>query len=344
MNENIAGILTADEINPISIHGIYLWGVELIRDIQVIENPALTAFMKFFTSLGAEYVYILVALFVLWCVDEKKGFRLGALAILSAWVNSALKFLFKQPRPYDLDPLIGRAFESSYGIPSGHAQLSLVFWFLIAWWYQGRGKGAVRIAALFFTLAIGFTRLYLGVHFPTDLLAGWLLGGITLVLYFLLEPPLTRFFTGGVAGIVSGSIRLRIISAALIVLVMNALHPQDTSLSGLFLGIGVGYNLMLKYVPFFVTSKTGKPSPGPVLFGLRYLLGLAGAALVYLGLRAILPGESSLWAESPFWGFASPYYELGRFLRYGLLGLWAALGAPWVFTQIDQKIASRSSV
>jgi membrane-associated phospholipid phosphatase len=341
MNEDVFGILTADEISPLSLHGIYRWGLELIRDIQVIENPALTAFMRFFTALGTEYVYILVTLFVLWCVDEKKGFRLGVLIVLSAWVNGVLKFLFKQPRPYAFDPAIGLAFETTYGIPSGHAQLSLVFWFLVAAWYRGRGKGVVRIAALLFTLMMGFTRLYLGLHFPTDLLAGWLLGGLILGLYFLLEPLLTRAFTGGLAGTASGEARLQMISAALVALVMNALYPRDTSLAGLFLGIGIGYSLMLKRLSFSVTAGAGESPPGPVFLALRYLLGAAGAAIIYLGLKIILPGESSLWAESSLGSILLPYYELSRFFRYGLLSLWAVLGAPWVFTRIDQRIASR---
>ncbi|MDR3166613.1 MAG: phosphatase PAP2 family protein [Treponema sp.] len=341
MNEGIINILPADGTKFLSLYGVYRWGIEFIKAIQVIKNPVLTGLMKFLTALGTEYVYILVVLFVFWCVDKKKGFRLGTLVILSAWVNDVLKFFFKQPRPYNLDPAVGLAFESSYGIPSGHAQLSLVFWFLLASWYRGRRKGAVRIAALFFTLVIGFTRLYLGVHFPTDLLAGWLLGGIILALYFVLEAPLTAIFTVGFPGMVSGGTRLRMICVALIALGMNTLHPQDTRLGGLFLGFGLGYNLMLKYLPFSGGPETGGKKNSPLVFGLRYFLGLIGAAVFYLGSRILLPGESSLWAESPRWGIMSPYYELGRFLGYGLLGLWATLGAVWVFTQIDQKIADR---
>ncbi|MDR2102069.1 MAG: phosphatase PAP2 family protein [Treponema sp.] len=333
MNEEIIKLLPADGTKFLSLHEIYLWGIEFIRAVQVIKNPVLTGFMKFLTALGTEYVYILLVLFIFWCVDKKKGFRLGTMVILSAWVNSVLKFLLRQPRPYNLDPAVGLAFESSYGIPSGHAQLSLVFWFLLASWYQGRRKGAVRIAALCFTLLIGFTRLYLGVHFPTDLLAGWLLGGIILTLYFVLEAPLTAVFTGGA--------RLQMISVALITLGMNALHPQDTRLGGLFLGFGLGYNLMLKYLPFAGGPETGDKKSSPLMSGLRCLLGFAGAAVFYLGSKLLLPGASSLWAESPLWGILSPYYELGRFLGYGLLGLWAALGAVWVFTQIDQKITTR---
>jgi membrane-associated phospholipid phosphatase len=337
MNESIVSILPADNNGFFTLYGIYRWGIDFIKGVQVIENPFLTAFMKGLTFLGTEWVYALIILLVLWCGDEKKGLRLGVLILLSAWMNSFLKFFLKQPRPYNLDPSVGLAFEPSYGIPSGHAQLALVFWGLMACWYRGRRKGAVRIAALLFILMLSFTRIYLGVHFPTDLLAGWFLGGITLVLYFFLEEPLTRVMGGKSSGTAPGGTRLRMISAALIALIMNALYPQDTSLAGIFLGFTAGYNLMLKYAPF----SAGTERPHIVRLVLRYFLGVAGTALVYLVFRALLPGEASLWAEFPLWGFASPYYELSRFLRYGLLGLWAALGAPWMFTRIDQRIASR---
>jgi hypothetical protein len=57
-------------------------------------------------------------------------------------------------------------------------------------------------------------------------------------------------------------------------------------------------------------------------------------AVVYYVLYLILPGEASLFKDLPYWGAASPYYELGRFIRYGLIGLWAAAGAPWFFLRL----------
>ncbi|MDR3139006.1 MAG: phosphatase PAP2 family protein [Treponema sp.] len=333
MNESIISILPGNEGDFLSLHGIYRGGIDLIKAVQVIENPVLTAFMKILTTLGTEYVYILITLFVFWCVSEKKGVRLGMLILLSAWINGFLKFLLKHPRPYHLDPSVGLAFESSYGIPSGHAQLSLVFWVLIASWYGGKRKTAVKTAAILFTLLIGFTRLYLGVHFPTDLLAGWFLGALILALYFFLETPVTALLNRGIPGIVPGGPRLRMICAALIALGMNALFPQDTSLGGLFLGFCAGYNLMLKHSPFSAGPGGEQTAGNLIRLGLRYLAGLAGTVCIYLGLRLLLPGESSLWA--PLGGGLSPYYSLSRFLQYGLLGIWTTWGTGGVFLRLN---------
>jgi membrane-associated phospholipid phosphatase len=314
MNEIVIG--SPNELSP--FYSIYLWGLELIRGIRTIESPEFTAVMKFVTSLGSEYFYIPVILLVFWCLDVEKGFRLGALILFSAWANGFFKNLLKQPRPYDLDPSVGLAFAFGYGLPSGHAQMSLVFWAVaLGFWLRKRPAWA---GTVLITLLIGFTRLYLGLHFPTDLLGGWFLGGVILTLYFLLEGRIETILA-------AGGPRLQMISAALTALAMNALYPQDKSLGALFLGFAVGYSLAGKYGLFLARPETkGKKNALPVLT-LRYALGLAGAVFIYFGLRLILSGVFSFFEEAS-------YGELSRFLRYGLLGLWVSAGASWVFPRI----------
>jgi membrane-associated phospholipid phosphatase len=283
--------------------------------------------MRIVTSLGTEYFYIPLILIIYWCVDERRGFRLGCLIVISGWLNLTFKGILKQPRPYDLDPSVGRAFEPSYGIPSGHAQTSLVFWFRFSRWIR-RKWAAVMAATLI--LLVGFSRLYLGVHFPTDLLAGWLLGALWLVLFFLLENKLGPFLAGA-------GTRARVLSAAAAALVMNALHPANPSLGGVFFGFTAGYAVMLRYFPFSASSPLeagGDKKPGFRVQGLRVLIGLAGAVLIYLGMRKLLPGEGSFLAGIPGWGGDSPYYGLGRFIRYGLLGFWGSAGAPRLFLRL----------
>jgi membrane-associated phospholipid phosphatase len=330
MNGTI-GVLTAADSSV--VYDLYRWGIMIIKGIQTIESPVLTGIMKVLTALGTEVFYIPVILFVLWCVDEKQGFRLTVLILLSAWVNGFFKDLLKQPRPYDLDPGVGRAVETSYGIPSGHAQQSLVFWAAAAPWAdaffrprRGSRLSPAWVIAGCFILIIPFTRLYLGVHFPTDIAAGWFLGGIILAVYYRLGAPIESF-------IALGGTRIQLVCAAGAALLMNA-FGSDSSLGGMFFGFGAGYALLRKYVPFTARGPVRGRKPGFLILGTRYLLGIAGAALIYLGLRLLLPGESSLFAELPLWGIASPYYALGRFLRYGMLGLWASAGAPWLFRRL----------
>ncbi|MDL2229935.1 phosphatase PAP2 family protein [Treponema sp. OttesenSCG-928-L16] len=295
----------------------YQWGLELIRGIQTIKSPALTMVMKCLTALGSEYSLILLMLIIFWCVDEQKGFRLSIILVLSAWANGALKAFLKHPRPYDLDPSLALAHEPSFGLPSGHAQQSLLVPALMASW---SGRKRYYILALVISLVIAFTRLYLGVHFPTDIFGGWILALIILAVCFTLGKYIDRL-------LINGSARVRIICSAAAAFLMNALWPADTSLGGVLFGMGAGYSLMLKYFPFSAKTDAKGDRAKAVLLFLRMLAGLAGAALLFFGLKYMFPGEDS------------SHYSLFRFIRYGLLGLWASAGAPWMFLRL--KLAGR---
>ncbi|MDR1324696.1 MAG: phosphatase PAP2 family protein [Treponema sp.] len=327
MNDAVIGALSAAELSPLL--KLYFWGIDLIKAIQTIESPALTALMKAITLLGAEMFYLPILLWLFWCIDEKKGIRCLFLLLLSAALNVFTKDLLKQPRPFNFEPALGLAFESSYGIPSGHAQLSLTFWgFLASWLTAGTNAHFARRRRLVWACAIGiilliaFTRLYLGVHFPTDILAGWLLGILVLILYYVLEPRISSLLD-------RGGTRARTISAAALTLLMNMLGV-DVMLGGIMLGLGAAYSLCLKHAPFSARAVGQRPRCYAVLAS-RYLLGLIIAVAIALFLRLVLPGEHTLFAANPLWGMGSPYTSLAEFLLAGALGLWVGFGAPWCF-------------
>jgi membrane-associated phospholipid phosphatase len=315
------------------------WGIEVIRVIQKIESPSLTTLFKFITAFGTAYFYVPVILIIFWCMDEKQGFHLAILIMISAWINAFMKDVLKQPRPFNLEPALGLAFESSYGAPSGHAQISLAFWIpMAAWISQVWAVNKQRLffiwaQAIFTILLIGFTRLYLGVHFPTDLFAGWILAGIILALWVTSAPFLMKRAA-------SAGIRGQNIFAAAIALVMNGIYPKNRTLPALFLGFCIGYNLRKKRFPFSAGKKINGKKPPLQARVFRCLTGFAGMAILFFGLRLILPGEGSLFSEIPLWSRASPFYEIGRFVRYGLLGFWASAGAPYMFQRMEPALVS----
>ena len=343
MNEMIIQMIPAE--NTSFLTGIYSWGIEVIKVIQKIENPALTALMKFITALGTEALYVPLIVFIFWWIDEKQGLRLGILIIITAWINNFMKGLLKQPRPFHLEPSLGLVAESSYGAPSGHAQMSLCFWIPMAAWLsqiwaarvpadlrqaekkRNERKRVLWIVIVLFILLIGFTRLYLGVHFPTDLFAGWLLGGVILVLWYIPGPRLEKLLA-------SAGLRVQSITAAVIALILNGLYPGDRMYSALFLGFCLGYTLMKKHFPFSARGIIKGKKPGVPIMFFRCITGFLGMAVIYLGLKLILPGEGSLFGSIPIWGQASPFTGIGRFIRYGLIGFWVSAGAPRVFLRM----------
>jgi hypothetical protein len=153
-------------------------------------------------------------------------------------------------------------------------------------------------------------------------------------LYFLLGNKVESLLA-------AGGVRFQMITAAIIVLLMNY-SGVDSNLGGMFLGFAAGYSLMKKHIGFTARGPVRGTAPGAVILLLRYVTGIAGFLIIYLVLRALLPGGDSLFRDIPGWGEASPYYTLGRFLRYGVLGLWGAAGAPWLFCRLGLAAASVS--
>ncbi len=294
-----------------TISEIYQWGIDLIKVIQTIENPVLSAVIVFVTNLGAGIIYLLVLFFIFWCVDDKMGVRLSVLTVFSAWVNGFLKVMCKQPRPYNLDPSVGRALEPSYGFPSGHAQSVLVFFMSFALWLK---KPVIYVIAVFIILLMSFTRLYLGVHFPTDILGGWIAGGIVIGLYWLFAGRIIKILA--VAGI-----RFRLIICAAGSFIMLLLHPEDLRMPGIFLGLGMGYTFMLRFFPFDVkTTKAGKKA-GPLVMLLRYLLGAACTGIVLFSGMTVIEMTGSL----------SGFHRIIPFAVYALTGAIVTAGVPWLF-------------
>jgi membrane-associated phospholipid phosphatase len=331
MNEIVIQLSQAE--NSSLLPEIYRWGIEVIRVIQRIESPPFTTLMKFVTALGSAYFYVPLILFIFWWIDEKQGFRFALLIIVSAWINAFMKEVLKQPRPFNLEPALGLAHESSYGAPSGHAQMSLSFWIPMAAWLNQVWAGKkqrrliIWISAVFIIFLMGFTRLYLGVHFPSDIIADWILGGIILAFWFIPGSFILKHFA-------STGIRGQNIVAAGTALVMNGLFPTDRSLPALFLGLCLGYTLMKQRFPFCAGKKINGKIPLLPVRIFRCLAGFTGMAMLFLGLRLILPGEGSLFGYIYFWGQTSPFYEIGRFVRYGLLGFWTSAGTPYMFQRL----------
>jgi len=117
----------------------------------------------------------------------KYGIPLSIAAICATLVQTYIKQLVQRPRPDAASFLIE---QGGYSFPSAHSSTSLVFYFLMAyliWRYMKNRKMAqtISVACCCLPLLIGFSRIYLGVHYPTDVLGGWLLGGILLIVFLM---------------------------------------------------------------------------------------------------------------------------------------------------------------
>jgi membrane-associated phospholipid phosphatase len=291
---------------------VWQWGLEFIRTVQSVRGPALDRIFMAITFLGEEDFFFILLPLILWCVDFALGARLAFFFFFSTLVNSGAKELFRQPRPFDLDPAVGMYRPSGYGFPSGHSQSAVVLWGGVASYVRKRWAWAV---AMLLMVLIGFSRIYLGVHFPTDVLGGWVLGVALLLIYILLVPRIEAWLR-------RTALAVRLALVVTIPLVIVLIYPSDDAISamGAFLGAGVGIVLTWEWMPFSAAGPLWQRA-------VRLLLGAAILLAIRFGLKAVFPGEGE------------PLYALMRFFRYVVVGLWGGLGAPWLFVKL--RLASR---
>ena len=151
-----------------------------VRDaIHTWASPALTSVMRLVTELGEVYFLVSVGVLLVWRLAAS-GRRHAALLLVLAVagaeaLDQILKVVFQRPRP---PAFFGLAQPETYSFPSGHALVATVFYGVVAAVFAAREPSRGRRIALWTMAAvaavvIGFSRVYLGVHHPSDVLAGY---------------------------------------------------------------------------------------------------------------------------------------------------------------------------
>jgi len=142
-------------------------------------SPPLTAVMLAITSLGAQFSMVPLGAILVWhwaaTGRRRLALHFAVLSLSAELLSQLLKLAFARPRPpvfFRLSPA------ETYSFPSGHAFVATVFYGLAAMVFLAgepsrRKRAAIAAAAWLASLAIGFSRIYLGYHYPSDVLGGW---------------------------------------------------------------------------------------------------------------------------------------------------------------------------
>lgn len=162
---------------------IVLFDGYIISFIQGTETAWLTTVMKFFTYIGTIRFIAVLSIFILFFLLKVLKYRLEILIYLAVVfctpiLNRLLKLYFERARP-DLHRLIEIG---GYSFPSGHAMNAFSFYSILAfllWRHVPSRLGRVTVILIssFMIAAIGTSRIYLGVHYPSDVIAGYLASG-----------------------------------------------------------------------------------------------------------------------------------------------------------------------
>ena len=149
--------------------------VAILRGINSYSTPLLDRLVPLLTNTGGLIggaVLAAVATTVLYVMQQKRKALVIVFSSAGALLlNLLLKAIFIRPRPEEWTRIVE---ETNYSFPSGHAMSSAALAFaLIAVTWRTRWRWPVVVLTVLYTVMIGITRLYLGVHYPTDIIGGW---------------------------------------------------------------------------------------------------------------------------------------------------------------------------
>lgn len=167
----------------VSDHQMRHFDNKIMTDLQQLESPAMTRFMKFFTMIGSGIPVVIIIVIVMLVLHRVLGHRREllflAIAVLgSVLLNTLLKLLFQRARPE-----INRIIEANgYSFPSGHSMTAFSMYAALAflvWKHIPSRLGRLLLIVLssLLILMIGTSRIYLGVHYPSDVLGGYFMSG-----------------------------------------------------------------------------------------------------------------------------------------------------------------------
>lgn len=240
--------------------------LEWLQSLSEYRTDALNTFFKFLNYLDTNY-FVFTLITIIWFGHSYKwGIRITYLSIFNGLTNYFLKILFHIPRPSALAKGLSLVKLGEYSFPSGAAQYTILLASVLIYYWRNFWAKCIGIS---YVVLIGFSRLYLGVHYPSDLLGGWLAGLLVFYLFISTYPKIEKSVT--TYPFMSWSIA----TFAAIVLIMTFPDRKILSFLCMFITISLGVYISDKYSLY---SKVSKKS---LLNYTKTFLVLLGIFLVY---------------------------------------------------------------
>lgn len=310
--------------------------METLYFLEKLRFPVLNELILLITRLGEETAFLVAALIVFWCVDKRKGYYVMSVGFIGTMLNQFLKLICQVPRPWVLDPgftILEQAREAAAGFsfPSGHSTSAVGTFGSVA---AVSSKRWIRVVCVVICVLVPFSRMYIGVHTPSDVLTGGLMAlGLVVVLRPMSVNPSDRMMRDCIAGMLILSLCLLgfavyypfSIDAEELHNLQSGVKNGYTML-GCLAGVAVVYPAEKKYVNFETKAVWWAQL-------LKIILGLAVVLAVKEGLRSPL--------EALFAG-----HMAARAVRYFLIVLAAGLVWPMtfrIFSNLGEKNELRNN-
>lgn len=282
--------------------------ISIVKWIQNnLRNGVFDFLMKMITHLGDLYVFILIVMVIFWTVNKRFAYQFAISFIASAAVNTVLKNLFMRLRPFNEEGIVSVSSEThGSSLPSGHAQASGVTYYSLNNEYGNKNR-IVKIYAYFVLIMVPISRMYLGQHYLTDVLAGLAIGILVTIGMFKLFDLM---------GEKEHVYPLFVIPIFIILMIFLHKNGYDNAkdlfvAGGGYIGFTLGYATEKLYIKHDVNTTLRNKI-------LKVILGLVMVFAIYLALKFIFPSNSLVFDS----------------IRYMAVGLSASALAPFVFKKI----------
>lgn len=262
--------------------------MDFLYFLEGIRIPVLNEIMLFVTQLGEETAFLVVAMIIFWCIDKHTGYYILSVGFMGTLSNQFLKLVFRVPRPWVIDSnftILEQARETAagYSFPSGHAQSAVCTFGSIA--YTSKKKW-IRISAISIAFLVPFSRMYIGVHTPADVLVAAALA----IVFIVALKPIVLYKSGEYIPMLLGI--MTFLSVAFILFVKLFPFPSDIDAHNLASGTKSAYTLfgaLLGLIVVFLVDKKWLNFSTKALWWvqlIKVILGFFVVLLVKNGLKA----------------------------------------------------------
>lgn len=296
--------------------------LDILMYLQSIRNELLTSIFTFFTICTEVPVITVLTGILYWCINKKAGQRTLFALCGSLNINAGVKNFVKMPRPIGAEGLESLRVETATGdsFPSGHTQTATTFWTSMMYLFR---KAWIYIVGILMILGAGISRLYLGVHWPMDVIVGWVFG-IALSILFI------KLFD-----YIDDSKNYYILVGLILIfgICTYFIGGEDLyKMFGLYTGFALGYMVEDTYINFStenesrrknIFAKTPSRNEGLGKKILRFIVGIISLLAVYLLLNYM---EDTLIV-----GKTEEIINIIKYLKYTFVVFWGMAGAPALF-------------
>lgn len=296
--------------------------LDILMYLQSIRNELLTGIFTFFTICTEVPVITVLTGVIYWCINKKAGQRTLFALCGSLNINAWIKNFVKMPRPIGTEGLESLRVETAtgYSFPSGHTQTATTFWTSMMYLFR---KSGIYIIGILMIIGAGISRLYLGVHWPMDVIVAWGFGIVLSIIFIKLFDYIDD----------SKNYYILVILMLIFGVCTYFVGGEDLyKMFGLYTGFALGYIVEDTFINFSTENETRRKNifakktsknEGLAKKILRFVVGIISLLAVYLLLNYV---QDTLIVNK-----AEEIINIIKYLKYTIVVFWGVAGAPALF-------------